>query len=246
MISLSNVELVYETTEGEFTALRDISLRVPREKTLAIVGISGSGKTTLLHVMAGLLKPTSGSVFFNGEELTGPKREIAVIFQDYYLFPWKNLAENIGLPLRIRRDKREKAKVSAVSERLLLAEHMKKYPAQLSGGQRQRAAVGRAIIADPSVLLMDEPFSALDPFTRLTLQRDISLLCRERKLSCALVTHSIEEALIMGDQVAVFAPGGQSIMGTLENEGRFNEGFLDSSDFRSRSERLRGMLEGRV
>jgi len=244
LISLKNVELVYSTPDGGFTALKDINIVVPHEETIAIVGISGSGKTTLLNVMAGLLRPTSGSVHFCGEELLGPRDEIAVVFQDHLLFPWKNIAENVGLPLRLRGDRHEKKKVYEILERLGIETQTKKYPTQLSGGQKQRAAIGRAIIGNPRVLLMDEPFSALDPLTRQTLRRDIALLCVEKKLSCALVTHSIEEALIMGDKIAVFAPEGQSIVKTLENEGRLEDGFLTSIDFLERSKQVRDILEG--
>ena len=244
MISLKNVEFAYGTQEGGSTVLKNLELEVPGEKTLAIVGISGSGKTTLLHVMAGLLRPTAGIVYFDGAELTGPRSEIAVVFQDHQLFPWKNVAENVGLPLRLQKDKQEKDKVAEVLERLGIKEHTKKYPMQLSGGQRQRAAVGRAIIGNPRVLLMDEPFSALDPLTRRILRRDISDLCVEKKLSCALVTHSIEEALVMGDRIAVFAPEGRIIAGTLENTGRLEDGYITSRDFIIRSEKIREMLEG--
>lgn len=244
MITLNNVALVYQTPEGGIIALKDVSLSVPREKTLAVVGVSGSGKTTLLHVMAGLTRPTAGQICFDGANLTGPRREIAVVFQDYGLFPWKTIGENVGLPLRLRGDKREKERADALLARLGILEQRDKYPRQLSGGQRQRAAVGRAIISDPQVLLMDEPFSALDALTRRTLQQDMNRLCRERGLSCVLVTHSIEEALIMGDRVAVFAPGGQSIAGVIENEGHFREGFLTSTAFLHRSGQIRKMLEG--
>jgi len=244
LISLNNVEFVYGTPEGGFTALENVDIEVPREKTLAILGISGSGKTTLLHVMAGLLKPTAGKVFFDGEELSGPRPEIALVFQDHQLFPWKNIAENVGLPLRLRKDKQEKKKVAEILERLGISEQMKKYPAQLSGGQRQRAAIGRAIIGSPGVLLLDEPFSALDPLTRRTLRRDIAHLCAEKKLSCALVTHSIEEALVMGDRIAVFAPEGQFIIGMIENPDRLEDGFITSAEFNSRVGRIRDMLEG--
>ena len=244
MISLNNIGFVYESPEGSYTALENINIEVPREKTIAILGISGSGKTTLLHVMAGLLRPTTGKVFFDGEELTEPRPEIALVFQDNQLLPWKNIAENVGLPLRLRKDKQEKKKVAGILERLGIREQMKKYPAQLSGGQRQRATIGRAIIGSPSVLLLDEPFSALDPLTRRTLRRDIAGLCAEKKLSCALVTHSIEEALVMGDRIAVFAPEGQFIVGTIENPGRLEDGFNTSAEFTGRSGKIRDMLEG--
>lgn len=244
MITLSNVGLVYKTPEGGFAVLERINLSVPREKTLAVVGVSGSGKTSMLHIMAGLLAPTAGRVEYDGVELKEPRREIAVVFQEYGLFPWKTLAENVGLPLRLRGDKRERKQVDVLLKRLGIIEQGNKYPNQLSGGQRQRAAVGRAIIGGPKVLLMDEPFSALDPLTRQLLRQDISLLCTEKKLSCVLVTHSIEEALMMGDQIAVFAPGGQSISGMLSNEGRLDQDFLTSMEFLRRSGQIRKMLEG--
>lgn len=244
MIALHDVALTYQTSAGGVQALHGLTLSVPAAGTLAVVGASGSGKSSLLHVMAGLIRPTAGQVTFDGAALTAPRREIAMVFQDYTLLPWKTLAANMELPLRLRGEPRARARAQTedMMRRLGLFAHRAQYPQRLSGGQRQRGAIGRAMLCGPKVLLLDEPFSALDTVTRARLRADLTALCDAGGLCCVLVTHSVEEALTMGDRIAVFSPGGKTLAGVVENEGRREDGFLASAECLQRMAAIGAML----
>lgn len=221
--------------------LRGLDLGIARGECLAVLGESGSGKTTLLKLLCGLLMPTEGTILFEGEPLGGPRSDIALIFQNYGLFPWKTVRENILLPAELRGEaKKEEPRLEDLLEYLRLSEHARKYPAELSGGQRQRTALGRAVMSRASLLLMDEPFSALDLRNRVRLQAFMKQFLEDTGMTSVIVTHSIEEALRMGDRVAVFD----------EKEGRISEilaGFrrekdLQGSEYEARAGRLRQRL----
>jgi sulfate transport system ATP-binding protein len=199
--------------------LDDITFDVAEGESLVLLGASGSGKTTILRIIAGLAEPDTGRVVLHGREVTElPARErgVGVIFQDYALFPRMNVEQNIGYGLRIR--KRSKREIAETVERLLklvkLEEHRKKYPAQLSGGQQQRVAIARTLAYEPQVLLFDEPFGALDAQTRTRLRREIRALLREIKVPAIFITHDQEEALELGDRIAVLHVGRLEQIGT--------------------------------
>ncbi len=244
MITLEGVELKYNTENGCFFALRDISLTIPKAKCTAVIGMSGCGKTSLLNVMSGLTKPTGGRVFFEGRPLENPRPEISVVFQEYGLFPWKTVFDNIALPLALQKKSRsqQEEQVQALLSQMCLEEHRNKYPSQLSGGQRQRVAISRALIRKPQVLLMDEPFSSLDALSREQLQGTILDLLRGKKLTLAVVTHSIEEALFMGDNIAVFSPEGSRIACIVPNADCRRRHFRESGEFYQKCAMLRKLL----
>lgn len=192
MLQLREAVLQYPRPEGGMhIVLNQINLTIAQGERWALIGPSGCGKSSLLHLLAGLQPVTAGQVLYQGRPLLTPHREISVILQEYGLFPWKTVEQNVALPLVLQ--KRTKAEVRAHTAQLLaqlkLTEHSKKYPAQLSGGQRQRVAIARALIGQPNVLLMDEPFSALDALTRETMQNIVLDLCEQRQLTLVLVTH---------------------------------------------------------
>lgn len=191
--------------EPDRKVLQSLNLQTFRGECLAVLGESGTGKTTLLKLLCGLLSPTEGQIFFEGKPLQGPREDISLIFQNYGLFPWKNVRDNILLPA-IRRGERKAAEeeVDKLLQYLGLQEHARKYPDWLSGGQRQRTALGRAVMSRASLLLMDEPFSALDLRNRVRLQDFIRTFLQDTGMTSVIVTHSIEEALRMGDRVALF------------------------------------------
>jgi sulfate transport system ATP-binding protein len=203
------------------TVLDDVHCDVAQGESLVLLGASGSGKTTILRVIAGLEEPDSGTVLLHGKDVTRlPARErgVGVIFQDYALFPHMTVEQNIGYGLRIRR--RRKREVQTAVERLLelikLGDHRHKLPSQLSGGQRQRVAIARTLAYQPQVLLFDEPFGALDAQTRLHLRREIRALVKEVGVSAIFITHDQEEALEMGDRIAVLHEGRIEQVGTPE------------------------------
>ena len=210
MLTIENVFLTYNQALGSQTeALQDINLNLASGERWVIIGPSGCGKSSLLLLMAGLLKPSEGVISLEGEIVKGPRPEVALILQDYGLFPWKTVLENamLGLTLKGVPTVHRKEKVLASLESLGLLEHIDKYPAQLSGGQRQRVAISRALALEPRYLLMDEPFSALDALTREQLQNMLLELWQKLAFTMVLVTHNIEEAVFLGEKIAVFSPG---------------------------------------
>ena len=199
--------------------LEDVSFDVAEGESLVLLGASGSGKTTILRIMAGLEQPDKGRVILHGKDVTDlPARErgVGVIFQAYALFPRMTVEKNIGFGLKIRRRPRKERKkiVNDLLKLVQLEEHRKKYPWQLSGGQQQRVAIARTLAYKPQVLLFDEPFGALDAQTRVHLRREIRALLRQVKVPSVFITHDQEEALELGDRIAVLNDGHLEQVGT--------------------------------
>nr|WP_281417013.1 ABC transporter ATP-binding protein [Ancylobacter lacus] len=185
--------------------MRDVSLRIGRGEFVCLIGPSGCGKTTLLHLIAGFVRPTSGTVSFAGAPITGPGPERVVVFQDYALFAWMTARQNVEFGLRTRgvpRAERRRQALRAL-ERVGLPHAADRYPHELSGGMRQRVAVARALVVEPEVLLMDEPFAAVDAMTRQTLQEDLLRLWQETGVSVVFVTHNVDEAAFLAQRVVV-------------------------------------------
>jgi len=200
-------------TFGQETVLDDIALRVPRNSILSILGRSGSGKTTLLKVIAGLVKPDGGEILLDGQRVTDvspQQRNMVYLYQEPLLFPHMNVFENVAFGLHIRkvRNPELRARTHRMLSELGLGEHARKTVKQLSGGQRQRVAFGRALIIKPSVLLLDEPFGALDSETRSKMQKLLKRVMREFQMTAIFVTHDLKEALVMGDQIGLMSAGG--------------------------------------
>lgn len=204
---------------GKASVLEDISFDVGEGEVLVLLGASGSGKTTILRIMAGLEMPYTGKVILHGKDVTElPARErgVGVIFQSYALFPKMTVEKNIGYGLRIRKRKRKEIRetVNELLSLVQLEEHRKKYPSQLSGGQQQRVAIARTLAYKPEVLLFDEPFGALDTQTRVHLRREIRSLLKKVNVPSIFITHDQEEALELGDRVAVLNVGHIEQIGT--------------------------------
>jgi len=204
---------------GKASVLENISFDVAEGEVLVLLGASGSGKTTILRIIAGLEMPYTGKVILHGREVTElPARErgVGVIFQSYALFPKMTVEKNIGYGLRIRKRKRKEIRetVNELLQLVQLEEHRKKYPSQLSGGQQQRVAIARTLAYKPEVLLFDEPFGALDTQTRVHLRREIRALLKKVNVPSIFITHDQEEALELGDRVAVLNVGHVEQIGT--------------------------------
>ena len=183
--------------------LESIDLRIEEGEIVAIVGASGCGKSTLLRIAAGLDRPSSGTVVLDGEPSVGPHPSVGVVFQEPRLLPWLTVAKNIafgiaGLPAAEREES-----VAEALDLIGIADHASKWPRELSGGQSQRVAIARALVARPSVILLDEPFSALDAITRADLQRHVLDLRRRMNLTLVVVTHDLDEALLLGDRIVI-------------------------------------------
>ena len=213
MLQVKNISLSY----NDEVVLDKINLSVDEGKCLVILGPSGCGKTTLLHLMAGLKHPNHGVIEYRGENVVKPIQEISMISQGYGLFPWKTVRENLILPYKIRKEKVNENELTDVVEELGLKKHLEKYPSQLSGGQKQRVAIGRAMLNNARIVLMDEPFSAIDINIKKNLEVRLKTLFKNRKITVVMVTHSMEEALVWGDQIAVFQKNGVTFDKVIDN-----------------------------
>lgn len=209
MVSVDHLNKVYESKERRVEAIGDLSFEVNQGDFTCIVGPSGAGKTTLLKCLAGLLKPTSGSVRVNGHEVTEPPEEMAVVFQEYgrSLFPWKTVRENVALPLRERNiPKLERDRTVSAALKSVELDHVgDSYPWQLSGGMQQRVAIARAVAYQPKVMVLDEPFAAVDAQTRADLEDLMLHLWSALGLTLIFVTHDIDEAVYLGQRVLVLS-----------------------------------------
>src|SRR5919106_5706244 len=206
VIDVAQLEKVFVTVRNErIHALNDISLSVHEREFVTVVGPSGCGKTTLLKILAGLVPLTAGTVRVDGSPVAAPRKDIGIVFQNPVLLPWRTVMENVLLPAEVqgiplgeaRRRARDLVKMVG------LADFEDKYPMELSGGMQQRAAISRALVSDPRLLLMDEPFGALDAMTREQMNLDLQRICLEAGKTVILITHSIPEAVFLGDRVLV-------------------------------------------
>jgi NitT/TauT family transport system ATP-binding protein len=235
MIEINNLHVSY----GSEKAVEDISLQVERNTTCAIIGPSGCGKTTLLYAMAGLISPNAGEISINGEKLSGIRKSTGIILQDYGLFPWKSVWNNVALGLQVRGEDKAKTEetVGAILEVLGISSLGSKFPTELSGGQKQRVAIGRTLALKPDLLLMDEPSSALDAITKEHIQNLIVKLYKSNPVTMVIVTHSIEEAVFLGQKIIVMGKG--KIKHVLENP------YFGDEELRSRMEYYSVCLEVR-
>ncbi|MEW6273249.1 MAG: ABC transporter ATP-binding protein [Thermodesulfobacteriota bacterium] len=216
-LSLRGVRKSHFTADGEHPVLRDLDLEVEQGEFVAIVGPSGSGKTTLVSLIAGLIDPDAGEIVLDGEPIRGPGPDRGVVFQSYSLLAWMTVFDNVHLAVESVSLELAPAERQAKTERLLrlvnLGDAMHKRPHELSGGMRQRVAVARGLAMDPKVLLLDEPFSALDALTRATLQQElVRLWMRERK-TVVMVTNDVEEAILLAGRIFPLTAGPGATMG---------------------------------
>lgn len=203
-LSFKNVNFNYFTKEGEFEALRNLSFNIKKGEFVSIVGPSGCGKTTILSLIAGLLEPTSGEILLDGEKVKGAN--IGYMFQRDQLFEWRSIYKNILLGLEIKNKKKNSGDdeyIDSLLKKYGLFDFKNKHPSELSGGMRQRVALIRTLAVKPKLLLLDEPFSALDFQTRLDVCDDVKNIIKEEKQTAILVTHDISEAISMSDRVFI-------------------------------------------
>jgi NitT/TauT family transport system ATP-binding protein len=213
-ISVRELSKGYPSRDGCVHALQQISFNVKEGEFVAVVGPSGCGKSTLLKILAGLLPPSKGEACLRGTPINGPRRDIGVVFQSPVLLPWRSVLENVLLPVdvqRLRGDRYRKVALELLSL-VGLQEFAHRYPRELSGGMQQRVAITRALIHDPAMLLMDEPFGALDAMTREQMNLELQRIWLERKKTVVFITHSIPEAVFLADRVLVMTPRPGRIM----------------------------------
>lgn len=208
-IEIQGVEKEYVTNRNKrVLALQRVEASVERSEFVCILGPSGCGKSTLLRILAGLEKATQGTVSYCGTPITGAQKKIGMVFQDYSLLPWLNVLDNIALGLNFagvaKKERRKKAQ--EYLEIINMRDFGNAYPYELSGGMQQRVAIARALANDPEVLLMDEPFGALDAYTRIVLQKELLRIWEHHKKTILFVTHSVDEAIYLADRVLFMSP----------------------------------------
>ena len=207
LLKIENVNRVYENKETTTQVLHDINLEVRRGEFISIIGSSGCGKTTLLRLIAGLDRPQSGTLFLEGEKITGTSPKRGYVFQQGGLFEWLTVEQNIAAGLKARHIYREKKhRIPEFIEMVGLQGFEKVYPHQISGGMAQRVAIARTLINDPELILLDEPMGALDNFTRAALQDKILEIRKKHNTTMILVTHDIDEALYLSDRIVIMTP----------------------------------------
>jgi NitT/TauT family transport system ATP-binding protein len=208
VIRVTHLDKLYATGHGEVHALQDIDFTVKEGEFISIVGPSGCGKSTLLKILAGLLPKTTGEVELDGTPIGGPRKDIGVVFQAPVLFPWRSVLRNVMLPPDVQKLDREfhRRKAMELIEMVGLKGFENRFPWELSGGMQQRVGIIRALIHDPKMLLMDEPFGALDAMTRDAMNLELQRIWMERKKTIIFITHSIPEAVFLGDRVLVMTP----------------------------------------
>jgi NitT/TauT family transport system ATP-binding protein len=210
-IAIRAVQKVFATKERDVVALRDIDLEVKKGEFVCLLGPSGCGKSTLLNAVAGFSLPSAGEIVVDGKRVQAPGPDRGMVFQEYALFPWMTVAQNVAFGLEIKKlpPREIAAKVAALLEMLHLQEFRDRFPKDLSGGMRQRVAIARVLALDPPIMLMDEPFGALDALTRRNLQDELLRLWNEMGKTILFVTHSIEESIYLADRIVVmtYRPG---------------------------------------
>ena len=207
LLELNNINLTYQTLKSETKAIENVSFSVKQGEFVSIVGPSGSGKTTILSIIAGLLKASSGTILLDGEEITGISTNVGYMFQRDNLFEWLNVLQNIKLGIKINSGKNclSHEKLINLLNKYELTGFEKSRPSELSGGMRQRVSLIRTLALNPKLLLLDEPFSALDYQTRLSVQTDIHSIIKSENKTAILVTHDISEAISMSDKIIVLS-----------------------------------------
>ncbi len=239
------MKLSFEHVTKRFASLQvieDFSREVEPGELLALVGPSGCGKSTLLHIAAGLERPSAGRMLVNGQPVQGPGPERMLMFQENALYPWQTLLQNVAMALEFQKVDRDEARARARAwlRKVELAGFEDYYPHQVSGGMRQRAALARAFISNPQVLLLDEPFGGLDALTRMTLQDALRELIREVRPTVLLVTHDVDEALFLADRILVFSARPATV---LQEFGlQYHQKTHDLSEFADMRRRILGLL----
>lgn len=242
MISIEGMSKYFQAPHGSLTVLSNFSLRIENGEFVCILGYSGCGKSTLLRVVAGLETADAGKIIIDGREHNKSNPEVIMLFQDFnQLFPWKTVLQNVAYPLRatgLVKNRKTSEKVAMASiEQVGLADFKNSYPHQLSGGMKQRAAVARALVLSPKVLLMDEPFAALDSITRTSLQNLTRQICTDYGITVLFVTHSVEEAVILADRIVILSSAKHGIDRIIDNRDR------GGSDKEKRVQRIAEIIE---
>jgi NitT/TauT family transport system ATP-binding protein len=247
LLSLDHVSKTFGDPADPLHALQDISFQVRRKEFVCVVGPSGSGKSTLLRLIAGLLRPTSGVILLEDEPILRPNPRIGIVFQNSNLMPWRTVLDNVALPLELRGTSRARRYAVAREYIALVAldGFETHYPHQLSGGMRQRAAIARTLVQDPELLLLDEPFGALDALTREYLNQELLRIYRIKEMTVVMVTHAINEAVWLADRVLALSqrPGVLKAAIPISLPRPRTEAMLTDPDYLALVQRVRSFID---
>lgn len=216
-LEISDVGISFETEQGSFEALSRVNLRIEKGEFVSLIGHSGCGKSTVLNLVAGLLEPTLGGIILDGREVAGPGPERAMVFQNHALLPWLSVQQNVALAVaQVESDKRAVAERVDYYLSLVQMDHAsQKMPHELSGGMKQRVGIARALAMQPKVLLMDEPFGALDALTRAHLQDELLRIVTQTQSTVVMVTHDVDEAVLLADRIVMMSNGPAATVGDI-------------------------------
>jgi nitrate/nitrite transport system ATP-binding protein len=255
-LSIENMEIAFNTPKGKFVAVKDINLEIEKGQIVSIIGHSGCGKSTILNAVGGMLFPTKGKVILNGALIQGPGPDRGIVFQNYSLLPWLTVYENIFQAVDAALAAKSKVEKIQLVEKYLkmvnLWEHREKYPKQISGGMKQRVAIARAFAIDPEVLLLDEPFGALDALTKGSLHIELLKMWNltHRSKTIIMVTHDIEEAVFLSDRIVVMNNGPAATIREIEEvhlpRPRNKKDIVNLPEYRTIRERLLSLLMDKV
>lgn len=243
MIAIKDLSVKYQSESGEALALDKISVDIKTGDIYTFIGPSGCGKSTFLYVLSGILTDYAGTVRIDGKTVNPRKQRIGLILQNYGLLPWKNVYQNAMLGLKIKNDQAVLDDYSGfILQQLGIKDLLKRYPKELSGGQQQRVAIARAFIMKPDLLLMDEPFSALDAITREEMQELFLEIWNQNSVTTVFVTHSVDEALYLGSKIVVFSPSPGRILEVVDNPCFQLDNLRSRDEYHEMSARLRKIL----
>ncbi|MDD3894674.1 MAG: ABC transporter ATP-binding protein [Syntrophomonadaceae bacterium] len=244
MIEVKDLTVKYYRENEEITALSQVSINIGTGDIYTFIGPSGCGKSTFLYVLSGILKDYAGSIRINSRPVDPRAQRIGLILQNYGLLPWKNVYANTMLGVKIKNDQQVLDEYGHyLLKQLGIAELLNRYPRELSGGQQQRVAIARAFMLKPELLLMDEPFSALDAITREELQELFLNIWKENNVTTVFITHSVDEALYLGSKIVVFSPAPGRILEVLENPCFQLDNLRSREEYYDMSMRLRKILD---
>jgi NitT/TauT family transport system ATP-binding protein len=246
MLNIENLSVSYKSNRNNIYALGPITMKIEDGDIIAIIGPSGCGKSTFLHVLSGIIKDHSGQVILNGATLNPKIHDIGFIPQNFGLLPWRNIEKNCLLSLKIKRKpitEDLKKRIDYIINKLNIADLMDRYPRELSGGQKQRTAIARAFIMNPDLLLMDEPFSALDALTREEAQELFIDVWNQYKPTTVFVTHSIEEAIYMGKKIVIMSHCPGTIVEIIDNTLFNTEGLRQNEEYLKLSSHIRNIVK---
>jgi len=243
VIAIKDLSVKYQSNNKETLALDKVNININSGDIYTFIGPSGCGKSTLLYVLSGILKDYMGSVSIDDRAINPKTQRIGLILQNYGLLPWKNVYQNTMLGIKIKNDNQELDEYSSyILKQLGIDTLLDRYPKELSGGQQQRVAIARAFILKPDLLLMDEPFSALDAITREEMQELFLNIWKQNSVTTVFITHSVDEALYLGSKIAVFSPSPGRIVEVLDNPCFKQDNLRFRDEYSSMSMKLRKML----